>query len=120
MNTRYITYGIFGENLESYVNDFQHKFHILLEKNPRENEPCLCYEMLEKSHAFIKCFEITLGHNDGYHFAENMILFPNYLIRCNLFYNENTDEDNITEIQQFIQNLPYIKLLNIINQALEL
>lgn len=112
----YITYGIFRESLGHFILDLASELRISLEEDKDEQEPYLLFEMIEKHHPIIKCFEVTTADPAGYHLEGGEILYPHYLVRCNLIFDENTPniDSEIDKIRKIIEQKTGIKPLNII------
>lgn len=111
MNGYYITYGVFTNKIENVVKKLENELLIRLIKDGYSKDDEVYY-LYKNEESKIKHFGISLGNPQGYHLSESEILYPNYLISCNIILSENDDE-YIQKVRDILQSEKYIKELNL-------
>jgi hypothetical protein len=113
MKGYYITYGIFSNEIENVIKDLEVELEINLTKGGYAKD----YEMyyLDKNdknnESKIKHFSISHGNPQGYHLNKDEILYPNYLISCNIILCKDEDE-YILRVRNVLKSKKYIRELN--------
>jgi hypothetical protein len=111
MKGYYITYGIFTNKIEGIVNILENELDISLIKDGYIEDGEVYY-LDKRTESKIKHFSISHGNPQGYHLNESEILYPDYLISCNVILSQNEDE-YIKELRNILKNKKYIKELNL-------
>lgn len=109
MKGYYLTYGIFSLDLENIVINLEKKLKINLIKDGYNDE---LYYIETNSGYNINHFSIYNASPDGFYLTDNEVLYPKYLISCNIVFDKNELVD-IENIRRYIQDIEYIKELHI-------
>lgn len=105
----YMLFGIFTEEIEDVIAELRKTLNLPILKSELEGDDEIYW--CPKKDDLIRHLSIGYASPIGYHYSEKEILYPSYLLSCNVFSKTQIEEmDNIRKI---ISELPYIKELNI-------
>lgn len=103
----YITYGIFANELDEIVNELEKDLDISLIRSEYDNE---LYCLSSKNNSNIVRFTIS-NSEEYYYLSENEIIYPKYLISCNIILSLK-EEEYISKFRIKLNKKANIKELN--------
>ncbi|KAA3789757.1 hypothetical protein F3F27_16830 [Bacteroides ovatus] len=107
----YITYGIFTEDIETFVKDIEIELGIKLIKDEfAENQEVYYLDKSQKNK--ISCFSIFYGNSLGYYLNKSQKIHPFFLISCNIILNENDKIEYVQKLQNTLKSKKYVRELN--------